>query len=343
MDNDSNLGIADEPAGKKQGRPPGPRKTMGKVAQERSVRRTVRKEQVGEVGGTAEEAYAGAATAVMSGEQEEQLAYTLTENNLTSFSRLLSNILRRDRSEITRVAHELEVAENTIYRWMNGSSEPRMAHLKRLPEVLSDHRSTLIYAINQTFGSIVEMSFPGLREIRKDVYYRVLELVSTSEDADTRFYQVSQAVFEYALLHMDIERKGLAMMFAKLMPPRADGIHSMRETAIRGTHPWPLAVKGRAYLGSSTLAGSTAVLQRIQLWEDTDCHHRAQVEVDDFERSACAVPVMRGNLIAGVLVVSSAQPAFFHDPMACKAVAEYALMMGVALGDQDFIPFHSCG
>ena len=64
----------------------------------------------------------------------------------------------------------------------------------------------------------------------------------------------------------------------------------------------------------------------------------AQVEVDQFERSACAVPVTRGPFIGGVLIVSSAQSGFFREPAVCQVVAEYALMMGVALADQDFYP-----
>src|SRR5256885_7015223 len=35
---------------------------------------------------------------------------------------------RHDHAEIVRVAHELNVAGNTIYRWMNGRSEPRQVN-----------------------------------------------------------------------------------------------------------------------------------------------------------------------------------------------------------------------
>ncbi len=45
------------------------------------------------------------------------------------------------------------------------------------------------------------------------------------------------------------------------------------------------------------------------------------------------------NLYGGVLIVSSAQPDFFHDPIVCQAIAEYALMMGIAFADEDFYPF----
>ncbi len=73
----------------------------------------------------------------------------------------------------------------------------------------------------------------------------------------------------------------------------------------------------------------------MQIWDDSDASNCAQVEVDQFERSACAVPVTRGPFIGGVLIVSSAQSGFFREPAVCQVVEEYALMMGVALADQD--------
>ena len=45
---------------------------------------------------------------------------------------------------------------------------------------------------------------------------------------------------------------------------------------------------------------------------------------------------MRGGNIAGALIVSSTQPAFFNDPMACQAVVEYAQLLATALTEGDF-------
>jgi hypothetical protein len=111
------------------------------------------------------------------------------------------------------------------------------------------------------------------------------------------------------------------------------------EVIMRGTAPWSHLTESKVYLGSTSLAGTAAELQRIQFWDDTDTDSRVQVEVDQFERSACAVPVTRGQYIGGVLIVSSAQPGFFHDPIVCRVVAQYALMMEIALADEDFYPF----
>src|SRR6266487_185610 len=311
---------------KKRGRPPGSRKLTSTSEQKRSERRDERHPGAPSTPAGTEEA------------NDEQLAYALADEKLTPFSSLLRNILRHDRTEIMRVARELEVAENTIYRWMNGSSEPRAIHLKRLPDVLLEHRSNLSYAINQTFPGVLDTASTGIREVRKDIYRRVLELVATTGEEVTCFWQVSQAIFEYALLHLDAGRLGLAITYAKLMPAHEDGIHTLREAAMRGNPPWPFDIESKAYLGSTTLAGTAVTMQRMLVWNSVGSGDRLQVEVDDHEASACAVPIMRGNRIAGALIVSSTQPTFFNDAMASQAVLEYAQLLATALPETDFQP-----
>ena len=60
------------------------------------------------------------------------------------------------------------------------------------------------------------------------------------------------------------------MTFAKVMPPYDDGIHSLIKIIVRGTSPWPHSTESKAYLGSTTLAGTAAELQRMQIWDDSD-------------------------------------------------------------------------
>ena len=208
---------------------------------------------------------------------DEQLAYALAEEKLSPFSSLLRHILRHDRTEIARVAKDLEVAEITVYRWMNGSSEPRAIHLKRLPDVFAEHRGNLTYAINQTFPGVLDPPSLGIREVRKDIYRRVFDLITTTPEDDARYWQVTQAVFEYALLHLDSDRRGLSITYANLMPSHEDGIHSLREAAMRGNYPWPFSLESRAYLGSTTLAGTAAMLQRLQTWDNLGNEERLQV------------------------------------------------------------------
>jgi hypothetical protein len=246
--------------------------------------------------------------------------------------------VQHDRSEITRIARELDVAENTIYRWMNGSSVPRAVYLKRIPEVLSEQRDNMINAINQTFPGVLDMQPTKIREAQKDIYRRVLELAAVSDEDDTRFWQVSQALFDYVLEHLDIERREIAITYARVMSPHEDHIHSLYEATMRGNPPWSYTLEARGYLGSTTLAGQAAMFQRMQYWSAADVNSRQPVERDEFEHSACAVPILRGSRIAGVLVVSCAHPAFFSMPIAREAVIEYAQLLSVGIADSEFQP-----
>ena len=178
----------------------------------------------------------------------------------------------------------------------------------------------------------------NIRGPQKDIYRRVLELREATIEDDVRRWQITEAIFEDAMLHLDPEHLGLSIVYARLMPPREDGIHSLYELEMRGSHPWPFTLESKAYLGSTTLAGRAAMLQHMQRWGDLDSDWRLQIMADDLERSACAQPLMLAGRVAGVLVVSSTQPGFFIDSMACQSVIEYARLLTLALNDRDFYP-----
>lgn len=255
----------------------------------------------------------------------------------TPFRLFLQTIIHRDRSELARIAHELEVAENTVYRWLNGTSEPRTVHLLRLPDVFPEHRAELSDIINKTFGNIINTAARGMPAIDRDIYHKVLEISALSQDEDARFWEVSKTIFEHALHQLDYEQRGMAITYAKLMPPHEDGIHSLREVLMRGHAPWSTDEESKAFLGGTTLAGTAAATQRMYIWNEID-HSRNMVEIDKFEHSACAVPVIRSNKLAGILIVSSTQPDFFKENQVSLAITEYSLMMSIAISDHDFQP-----
>lgn len=232
-------------------------------------------------------------------------------------------------------------------RTIESSNAPRQAQRATVPEPLDaspqldlpEQQSPLIPASYQTIPGFVVALFPSLYEVQKDIYRRVLELLTTVVDAEQRSWQIMQVLFEHILQHLDAEHHGLAVTYAKLMPPRADGIHSLVEIFMRGNAPWPFALENHAYLGSTTLAGTAAMLERMQTWDNLSATERLQVEVDEFERSACACPVERGGRIAGVLLISSRQPDFFINPVASQAVLEYTQLLSLAFREEEFVPF----
>jgi hypothetical protein len=256
---------------------------------------------------------------------------------LSPISDFLQGILARDRIGITRLARALDVTEHTVYRWMNGTSLPQQTYLKRLPNVLPEHRNTLMHIIEQMFPGLLETETINHREIQKDIYQRIVNIVAANDEEDLRLWYAIQALFDNILLQFDPDFHGLAVTYAKLSSVRADGnIHSLREFEMRGHAPWPShTAAARAFLGSTSLAGRAATLQRWQVWHG-EPDGRIPVQIDKFEHSACAAPLIRGRTIAGVLLVSSIYPDFFADIKRCEMIDEYARLLSIAVPPGDF-------
>ncbi len=265
-----------------------------------------------------------------------------TNTSFSPFSNFLHTYLQGDQIKIAALAKELKVSEITISRWQSGT-KPQEKLLFSLLDVFSEQRTELISAIQQTFPGVlsIEEEQPQ-RGVGKELYCQVLELCALVEDRETRYWQIINAVFEYAQLHLNFENEGLAITYAQLMPPQQDGyIHSLRESVVRGSPPWPLVQEDKIFLGSNTLAGNAAISNYLLTWDDIDAEMRLQVAIDHFERSACAVPVLRFGKMAGILIFSSVNMGFSRDAIACEAVQEYARLLALALREEDFYPL-SC-
>jgi transcriptional regulator with XRE-family HTH domain len=257
--------------------------------------------------------------------------------SLSLFSTTLRTLLK-NHHEIATFAATLGVAENTVYRWLKGDTDPRPVHLQRIMQLFPEHFQQLSTAIQQSFPNAFELPASTFQEVQIELYRQAVELLSNTVESEIR-WKIMQTIFDAAIAQLDSERLGLAVMFAQLMPERENGVHSLYEVMTCGTPPWLPTSENHVYLGSTTLAGMAAMSGRTQSWDARDENERAQVDVDIYERSACAHPVTRGGKIAGVLVISSTQPAFFDDPIARQSVIEYAQLLGLAFRDDDFKPY----
>ncbi|MGH2478421.1 MAG: hypothetical protein ACRDHW_02025 [Ktedonobacteraceae bacterium] len=259
-----------------------------------------------------------------------------------AFATLLGFLIKNDRSEILRIAREVDVSDNTVYRWLNGTSEPRHNHLQRLLHALPQAQEIRALAPGEAVRSEYTRNAPGRAgngEVQREIFHRVLEQAAIAVDDASRCWHITETIFEYALLHLDPERHGMALTYARLMPPQEDGtIHSLCEVEMRGQAPWAFALDFKTYLGSTTLAGAAAIFQRVRTWSCKDVEVRVPVGLDKNERSSCAAPVMRGGRLAGVLIVSSALPDFVYNPVIPGAVNDYAHMLATGLADKDFYP-----
>lgn len=173
--------------------------------------------------------------------------------------------------------------------------------------------------------------------IQKDLYRRVFELLASAADED-RQWQIVQTIFEYMLFHFDEYKQGIAIRYAKVGPEHEDGIHSLYEVVLYGTAPWPMTAQHPLYWGRTHLGGWAAELRRMQIWDVQDELQRQPIDVDLFEQSSCACPIMRGGYLAGVLMISSTQPGFFQSPLSWQAVKDYALLLNLAFNQSEFYP-----
>lgn len=281
------------------------------------------------------------ATKVTAIPEDEQGIVDTKGKKLAPINSFLRSILWQDRDAISQFAHTLSVTENTVYRWINGTSIPQPTHLKRLPDVLPLHRNKLLILLKQHYPGSLESNTLEGREVQKDIYQRIISIVATNDEEDLLLWNVQQTLFDHILLQLDPEFHGLAVTYARLTAQHEDGtIHSLREVEMRGHAPWPHTSITQVFLGSNTLAGRAAMYQRQQTWEDTD-ENRTPALIDEFERSACAFPLLRGRTIAGVLIVSSNQPDFFRDPTRCQMVEEYAKLLAVAIPAHFFHSIYS--
>ncbi len=263
-----------------------------------------------------------------------------SRSHQSAFSALLTSILKGDRAEVLRIAREVGVSENTVYRWLNGSSVPRTSHLQALLNVLFQTRQTILMGSKGILPASSSRSAGMSSEywdVQKEVYRRVLEQAATTLDDISRRWHIIETIFEYALLQLDPEHHGLALAYARLMPPSSDGfIHSLYESEMRGQGLFAFSLDCKTYLGSTTLAGAAASFQRVQIWSVSDTEGRTPVGFDEHEASSCAAPVMRGGRIAGVLIVSSAQSGFVRHSVIARTVTDYSNLLAVALTDNDF-------
>lgn len=257
--------------------------------------------------------------------------------HLSAFATLLGFFVNNERSEVLRIAKAVGVSDNTVYRWLNGTAEPRRNHLQSLLHVLPQLQASLPDNLIRHERALHKVTHTISGDVPREIFHRVLEQAAITVDHASRRWHITETIFEYALLHLDPDHLGLALTYARVMPPRADGtIHSLCEVEMRGQAPWPFALDFKTYLGSTTLAGAAAMFQRVRTWSVKDTEARIPVGLDKNERSSCAAPVMRGGRLAGVLIVSSALPDFVHNPTVPGAVSDYANMLATGLADNEF-------
>ena len=246
--------------------------------------------------------------------------------------------------ERQRIADELNVTPITLSRWVQYESKPRIASLRRMLLVMSEHRQLLL--------ELIEKEFPGFTLSQRDdgqldeqlsipsaFYKRVLHTLTALPHA-LRFESLCDLILQQMLEQLDPHKQGMAVIVACCMPPVVGNVHSLREKAGRGTPPWnyDLEQQGRL-LGAESLAGHVLGIAHLDVNQSlTEPSGREAGYAAQWEESAVAVPIMQLGKAAGSLLVSSTRPDYF-SPARCALIESYAELIMLAFDQEDFYEF----
>lgn len=228
----------------------------------------------------------------------------------------------------------------TLSRWASGESNPQRPHLIHLVQVLHpQHRQELLDALEVQYPDI----HSWLREdssdlIPPDFFAQVLHVRTTTTES-LLFWRLSELVLKQALTQLDPNHLGMAVKLIQCMPPGPDGkIHSLRERTGKGTYPWITDLEHDIhFLGLESMSGYAAEMRRIVKSDDLSQNTTFPAVVSEFEVSAAAHPIRLEGHIAGCLLVSSTQAAYFSQQRLALLVA-FSDIISLAIDNHDFYP-----
>lgn len=254
--------------------------------------------------------------------------------------------------ERERIAHMLGVSPITLLRWVRQESNPRLQNLQNLFDALPQHRELLLALVQEEFKGF---SMPAKdaagenvpAEIPAEFYTRVFRTFATIPRV-LRFASLCDLILQQALEHLDPQRRGLAVIIARCMPPsHGHKVRSLRECAGRGTLPWGNHLEQQGtLLGSESLAGYSVSSHRLVTNPNLRDEHGIYPGYrGEWEESAAAAPIRRGDRVAGAFLVSSIRTNYF-PPDRLALIQGYADLLSLAFEpeayyDQDCIELWS--
>lgn len=236
-------------------------------------------------------------------------------NSQAHWSSVLQGIIRST-SERQRLSTALGVTTMTLSRWASGESNPQRQHLLHLVQVLHPHhRQDLLDALEDQYPDIhTWLRDDHSEQIPSDFFAQVLNVRTTTTES-LLFWRISDMVLRQALEMLDPNNLGMAVKLIQCMPPGKDGkIHSLRERTGKGTPPWTSDLEHDVYfLGLESMSGYAAEMRHIVNNDDLSKNTTFPAYQSEYEVSAAAHPIRLEGRIAGCLLASSTQPAYFSQ------------------------------
>ncbi len=255
-----------------------------------------------------------------------------------SWSTVLQGIIK-SAAERQRLSTALGVTSMTLSRWANGESRPQRPHLIHLLQVVNpNHRQELLDALEVQYPEIQNWLTEDTSEhIPSDFFAQVLNIRTTTTES-LRFWRISEVVLKQALAQLDPNRLGMAVKIVQCMPPhdKEKKVRSLRERAGKGTPPWSADLEHDVlFLGLESLSGYAVEVRHIVSDDDLRRSKTFPAVQDQYEVSAAAHPIRFEGRIAGCLLASSTQPAYFSQQRQ-SLLTTFSDLISLAFDKSDF-------
>jgi hypothetical protein len=260
--------------------------------------------------------------------------------SLPIWSTILQNIIRSP-SERQRLSAALGVTSMTLSRWASGESRPQRTHLIHLIQVIHpNHRQELLDALEELYPDIQNWvnEIPSI-QIPSEFFTHILTIRTTTTEA-LRFWRISDEVLKQALVQLDPNRLGMAVMLVQCMPPCPidEKVRSLHERTGKGTPPWTADLEHDVlFLGLESLSGYSVEVRHIVSDDDLRQSKPFPAVQDTYEVSAAAHPIRFEGRIAGCLLASSTQPRYFSQER-LNLLATFSDLISLAFDEKDFYP-----
>ncbi len=258
---------------------------------------------------------------------------------LSSWRDLLKEVIS-DMAEREHLAAATGVNAVTLGRWAQGISAPRPHRLYQLVQAFpASRRALLTDLLQREYGQMQEIeAMPQGEKIDYAFIQQIWEAWATTP-AHLQFWTLSGKILESALRQLDAHSMGMAITIAQLMSPSPQGtIRSLHEIAGLGSHPWPPNLEQRMlFLGAESLAGYVVSHGRTAFIDDLrDQMNVLPIYQTEYEVSAAACPIMHAHRIAGCLIFSSTQPAYFQSEERRSLIKDYTQLLAPVFSPEQF-------
>lgn len=254
----------------------------------------------------------------------------------------LLKVIINDTHERQRIASELGLNPITLVRWTTQAIDPRPQNLRRLLDVVPQHRDQLLELIRDEIG-FEDFSNAEVDDSSKNIpafFYASVFAARAATNDSMRYRTTCNMVLQQALGQLDPDHTGMSITVVRCMPSYEGDtkIRSLRESLGQGTPPWQADLEQQAmFLGAESLAGYVVASSRPYVTQNVD-EDQGHVPLARarYERSSAIYPILYAGLIAGCIIVSSAQYNHFLSQSRLNLIKNYADFISVAFEPEEF-------